>query len=144
MRILSSKSTSDFPSHSELNPLVYNVLQVLPPTSLTSPPTILSLGSPYLNNMAPCFYSNTPSMLLFGAFPLAFFLFIKCPPHPHIWMVSSLNFLQVSIQMSSYGRMFTVCLSTIHWKLQEKPNVVCFVHRCVWCLKQYLTHKKYQ
>lgn len=112
MSILPSKSTNGFPLHSELNSLVYNLLQVLPPTSLTSSPNILSLGSISQQHGLLLLLKHTKYAPLQG-FSTCFLLFIKCSPAP-IWMVSSLNFHQVSVQMSSYGRMFAVYLSPIH------------------------------
>lgn len=44
-----------YPSHLALNPPVYNVPWVPPPTSLTSSPTIHSLRLLYFNNMNPVF-----------------------------------------------------------------------------------------
>lgn len=92
------KTYHQFPSHSKLNWSTM-FLQVLSATSLTLSPTNHSLGSIYFNNMTPCFCSNTPNTPLSWGPSICSFFFIKCSPYLN---GLSLNFLQVSIQMSSF------------------------------------------
>lgn len=118
--------------------LVYNVLQVLPATSLTLSPTIPSLGSIYFNNMVPCFCSNTPNRPPSWGLSICSFLFIKCSP-PRYTNGLSLNFLKSLFKCHlTEGCLLSAFSQKIKKSMKIRCNLFCSLLN-IWYLEECMT-----